>query len=70
MNLVHHPGLDELRFGNRGRHFEDRLVRKDRRALGDGAHVAAEPEPLEILEKAAREAAKRVQVRERRLVEA
>jgi len=47
---VQHGALDQLGFGDRRRHLEQRLVGEEGRALGCGAHAAGEAEVAEVLD--------------------
>src|SRR4249920_3953822 len=70
MNFVHHDGLDELSLGDWRFDFEHRFVRKHRCALGHRVDIAREAQRLEMPKESFRELSERLEILERRLVEA
>ena len=65
---VEERGLHELGLQQRSAHAHERLVREDHGALGHGVHVAAQPDPAELVEEARVEERPGVVARERREV--
>jgi hypothetical protein len=69
MNLVHDECFHHLRLGNRGGNLDDGLRRKDWRAFRYRIDIAGEAEPLEETQERIREALKRGEIGESRVVE-
>ena len=69
LHEIEQPGLDELSLGQRRVHGEQRLVGKERRALGQRVHAPGKAEPAQIVEKLGRESTQRLQVLDVRVLE-